>query len=157
MKDGADHTRMLGFRGVLLPIVEQIDPALVPELFWRVVATRPSTGNPRSVGRLSSSALVMLLAWYDRNVAATLFEPIRTEMEHTGDHELASGGLDFLAWSIFDPRRGGPARTSARQSEVRPQCGLYQTTGCRNTWTLSRGTLAIYLAQLQRYGRTFTP
>ena len=42
MKDGADHSRMLGFRGVLLPIVEQIDPALVPELFWRVVATRPS-------------------------------------------------------------------------------------------------------------------
>jgi len=76
MKDGPEYSEMLGFRGVLLPMVEQIDPALVPELFWRAIATRPSVGNPRRRdNEYSSSALVMLLAWYDRDVAATLFEP----------------------------------------------------------------------------------
>ena len=63
----------------------------------------------------------MLLAWYDRNVAATLFEPIGTEMEHTGDHELASGGLDFLAWSIFDPRA---AAARLEQVPVNPKFDL---------------------------------
>jgi hypothetical protein len=31
---------------VVLPMVEQIDPALVPELFWRAIATRLPAGNP---------------------------------------------------------------------------------------------------------------
>ena len=52
MNDGAEHSADARVRGVLLPMVEQIDPALVPELFWRIVATRPSTGDPRSVRRV---------------------------------------------------------------------------------------------------------
>jgi hypothetical protein len=63
----------------------------------------------------------MLLAWYDRDVAATLFEPIRAKMEHTGDHELASGGLEFLAWSIFDPRA---AAARLEQVPINPKLDL---------------------------------
>ena len=65
---------MLELREVLLPLVEQVDPALVPEYFYRVVAMRPSIGNPRSVNKSSSALLTALLAWYDREAAAALFE-----------------------------------------------------------------------------------
>ena len=104
MRDGPEYSRMLGFRQILLPMVEQIDPALVPEYFWRIVATRPSVGNPRAYGSLSSGALVLLLAWYDHDVAEALFEPIRDQMEQASDAELARESTAFLAWSMFDPR-----------------------------------------------------
>jgi hypothetical protein len=104
MREGGEYSHMLGFRQVLLPIVEQIDPALVPEYFWRIVATRPSVGDPRSASNVSSGALVLLLAWYDRDVAVALFEPIRDQMERTDDMALARESTAFLSWSIFDPR-----------------------------------------------------
>ena len=55
MKEGAEYSNMLGPRQILLPMVEQIDPALVPEYFWRIVATRPSVGDPRSVSEFIRS------------------------------------------------------------------------------------------------------
>ncbi len=42
---GASQLR--GVRWILLPVVERIDPALVPEYFWRTVALRPPVGDPR--------------------------------------------------------------------------------------------------------------
>ena len=39
----------LELREVVLPLVEQVDPALVPEYFYHVVAMRASIGNPRPV------------------------------------------------------------------------------------------------------------
>jgi hypothetical protein len=104
MKEGAEYSAMLGARGVLLPLVEQIDPALVSEVFWMAIASRPPVGNPRTVRPYMPTILVMLLAWYDREVAAALFEPVRAEMEHAGDHELAGRSLEFRAWSVLDPR-----------------------------------------------------
>jgi len=118
MKEGTDYSLMLGFRKVLLPMVEQIDPTLVPEYFWRIVATRPSLGNPRLSSERSSSPLVVLLAWYDRDVAAALFEPIRVQMERTDDRELADWGLEFLGWSVFDPRA---AVARLEQERVNPR------------------------------------
>jgi hypothetical protein len=90
-------------QGILLPLVEQIDPALVPELFWRAVAMRPPRGNPHIV-REDSPGNLLLLARYDREVAAALFEPVRDKLEHTDDRTLADSTIEFLAWSIFDPR-----------------------------------------------------
>ncbi len=90
--------------GSLLPIVERIDPARVPELFWRDVASRPPFGNPRTISAYSPSYLNQHLAWYDREVAAALFEPSRARMEHTEDRELATWSNEFLAGSLFDPR-----------------------------------------------------
>jgi Carboxypeptidase regulatory-like domain len=104
MKEGAEFSAMRGYRGVLLPLVEQVDPALVPELFWRAVATRPPIGNPRSAVDTSPANLVMLLGWYDRDVASALFEQVRTGMEHADDATLARSTFEFLAWSVFDPR-----------------------------------------------------
>jgi hypothetical protein len=121
MKDGAEYSNMLGFRQVLLPMVEQIDPALVPEFFWRIVATRPSVGNPRHRGERSNSPLIVFLAWYDRDVAAALFEPVRAAMERTDVPEILNPVLDFHAWSIFDPRA---AVARLEQAPVNPKLDL---------------------------------
>jgi hypothetical protein len=103
MKEGSEYSLNLVAGRTLLPLVEQIDPALVPEYFWRVVATRRSIGNPRSDRALSSSMLIICLAWYDRDVAAAIFEPIRAQMERVGDRSLTGWSDEFLGWSIFDP------------------------------------------------------
>jgi hypothetical protein len=101
---GAGYSRELAHRDILLPLVEQIDPALVAEYFWRVVAARPPLGNPRPISEAPQRNLVLLLAWYDRVVAEALFEPIRERMEHGDDPRPAGRAVDFLAWSLFDPR-----------------------------------------------------
>ena len=61
-------------------------------------------GDPRSVRDEFSSRQVALLAWYDRDVAAVLFDSVRTGMEQMDDLELAGSSVDFLGWSMFDPR-----------------------------------------------------
>jgi hypothetical protein len=104
LRDGGEYSYMLASRHVLLPIVEQIDPALVPEYFWRVVASRPSFGNPMAGGSLPASQLALLLAWYDWEVAAVLFQPIRNQMENTHETELIRESTAFLSWSMFDPK-----------------------------------------------------
>ena len=45
-----------------------------------------------------------LLAWYDREVAAAVFEPVRDRMDRTDDRELATQRSKFLSWALFDPR-----------------------------------------------------
>ena len=54
MKEGVEYSRHAAGREVLLPLVEQIDPALVPEYFWRVVATRPSARRSTLARRYSA-------------------------------------------------------------------------------------------------------
>ena len=46
--------------GSLLPIVERIDPAVVPEVFWRDVASRPPFGNPRTISAVFPSHLISI-------------------------------------------------------------------------------------------------
>jgi hypothetical protein len=93
----------------LLPAVERIDPALVPKVFWRYVASRPPFANPRATIVYSPSSLIQYLAWYDRDVAAALFETSRERIERTEDRELASWASEFEAWASFDPH-GAVAR-----------------------------------------------
>ena len=95
-----------GPREIVLPAVEQLDPALVAEYFWRIVATRSSVGDPRSGNEFAPTLLALLLASYDRDVAAIVFEPVRAWLEHADDRELARPvvPLAFEAWSLFDPR-----------------------------------------------------
>ena len=92
-------------------MVEQIDPALVPEYFWRILAMGRPISNPRSTQDIYASSLVELLAWYDRDVAAALFEPLRDQMEKSDDKRLANSQR-FRGWSLFDPVR--PWRGSSR-------------------------------------------
>jgi Carboxypeptidase regulatory-like domain len=113
-----ESSPMLDLHEVLLPLVEQVDPTLVPEYFWRVVAARPPIGNPRLINEASSALLTALLGWYDREVAAAVFEPVRAWMERVDDNELAKSALAFQAWAIFDPRA---AAARLEQVAVAPQ------------------------------------
>jgi hypothetical protein len=90
--------------GSLLPVVERIDPSLVPEIFWLDLSSRPAPGNPRMLTAGSASHLITYLAWYDRDVAAALFEPTRARMEQADDADLAGWSIEFRAWALFDPR-----------------------------------------------------
>ncbi len=105
MRDGPEYSAFGGTRGVILPFYEEIDPALVPEVFWRAVATRPPIGNPRILREYLSGELVKLLACYDREVAEALFERIKSDLDHASDRELAADRAgDFMGWALLDPR-----------------------------------------------------
>jgi hypothetical protein len=106
MKDGPEYSRSLGPREIVLPMVEQIDPALVPEYFWRLVAMRPSVGDPHSVSDVPLAKLALLLAWYDLDVATAVFEPVRAGIARADNQDLADArwAPAFRAWSIIDPR-----------------------------------------------------
>ena len=88
----------------LLPVVEQIDPALVPEIFWHHVASRLPYGDPRGNDDAVTAYLTEELAWYDREVAAALFAPTLARIGQTDVNVLATWRFQFLAWSAIDPR-----------------------------------------------------
>ncbi len=91
-------------------MVEQIDPALVPEYFWRIVAMRPPVGDPSDAGQIGSAAeLALLLGWYDRNVAEVVLEPARAALEQLADKSGPAPSTAYFAWSILDSR-GAVAR-----------------------------------------------
>ena len=94
--DGPISRAVPGLAGSLLPLVERIDAALVPEMLWRDVASRSPYGNPRSIEANAPIGLITRLAWYDRDVATTLFEPTRALMKHTDPGELANRSYEFL-------------------------------------------------------------
>ena len=96
--------RYMMIAGSLLPAIERIDPALLPEMLWRDVTSRPPAVDPRVARGYSPTGLVAMLAWYDREVAAAIFEPTRKQIEHTDPAELANWRYEFLAWSMFHPR-----------------------------------------------------
>jgi hypothetical protein len=102
MREGPEQYQHLA--GTLLPIVERIDPARVPEIFWRDVASRLPVGNPRTLTAYSPTYLITHLAWFDRDVAAALFEPTRACIDAAALDPSAEWSYDFVAWSLFDPR-----------------------------------------------------
>ncbi len=130
--------------GSLLPVVERIDPALVPEVLWRYVAARPPFANPRMVSTYSPSALIQHLAWYDREMAAALFETSRDRIDHTEDRELVTWFSEFEAWASFDPRAavarleklpvGPDVSTNDARIHVASLLGLSYEQCLRKTW-----------------------
>jgi Carboxypeptidase regulatory-like domain len=87
-----------------LPVVEATDPALVPEVLWRHVASRLPYGNPRALLSETSALQIAEIAYYDRPVAAALLEPTLVRMEHASPDHLAHWPTEFVAWSLIDPR-----------------------------------------------------
>jgi hypothetical protein len=90
--------------GKLLPIVERIDPTLVPEVFWLDVSSRMPVGNPRTLETDLPIRLVTHLAWYDREVAAALFERDRAHLDQLTGGEPTNPFYEFQAWLQLDPR-----------------------------------------------------
>jgi hypothetical protein len=95
----------------VLPIVERVAPERLAEFFWRAVALHERI-NPDDEDRLQSSAIgteCSLLAHYDHDAAAVLFEPmnayIQTVMsEQNRGGEVTSDAL--LAKACIDPAGG---------------------------------------------------
>ena len=57
----------------LLPVAEAIDPALVPELFWRALALHDPAPDARPG---AAAVLALLLGRYDRSVGLAILEPL---------------------------------------------------------------------------------
>ncbi len=88
----------------LLPVVEGTDPGLVPEVLWRLVASRLPYGNPRALRSETSAVQIAEIAYFDRAVAAALLEPMLARMEYTNPDDLAHWNYEFVAWSLIDAR-----------------------------------------------------
>jgi hypothetical protein len=105
----------------ILPLVERISPDRVAEVFWRAVAMHAPGNDPRADFGTDHPLIseAMLLSRYDREVAATLFEPIGAYVRSQpmrGGQDIIIGVLHALA--CLDPRNAvavveslPPART----------------------------------------------
>ena len=126
---GVFHLHATNPAAVILPVVERVAPERLAEVYWRAVAlhSRVDTEHEALLKRSNASFECMLLARYDRGVAAALFEPldsyIRGLATDTGPHvELdpsfmtAKGCIDPRAAVVLveslstprDARRGDP-------------------------------------------------
>jgi hypothetical protein len=95
----------------LLPIVERVEPDRLAEFLGRTLALRPARGDQtdsdESVRAGTMASLSMMVARYDRRLAARLLEP-----ELPKDRSRATSfGVDHVTWRILsalaliDPKR----------------------------------------------------
>ncbi len=121
-----------------LPLLEAVDPALVPELFWRAVGNLAVADDPRlEYGRDDVLRQALLLARYDRQVASALFEPAARASAARG---ADAGGMvpnELLLLAVIDPRRAVAA------VEAMPEPANLDTRGAN--W--SRIILSDYLGR----------
>jgi hypothetical protein len=92
----------------ILPIVERIAPERLAEVFWRAVALHPRIETDRE-DLLQTSNIgfeCMLLARYDRDVAAALFEPMDSLLQapaaRQAEHAFINNAI--RAKLCIDPR-----------------------------------------------------
>ncbi len=94
---------------VILPVVERIAPERLAEVFWRAVAlhSRVETDREDQVQSSNIGFECMLLARYDRQVAAALFEPIdsylRSLAARKGPRDTFAAS-QVVAKGCIDPR-----------------------------------------------------
>jgi hypothetical protein len=95
--------------GLLVPVAEQIDPALVTEFFWRTLSLRAPArpGNLEDtwalqMESLARGALALVLARYDRELAMAFVEEARKPLPQEGSGRLPNY---VLAAVLADPRR----------------------------------------------------
>jgi hypothetical protein len=90
----------------LLPLVEAVDPGLVPELYWRAVADLAPDDDPRSEsGRGDPPRAALLLARYDRNVARALLDPAAEAGTIAGRRSHRMSPATVLLLAAIDPLR----------------------------------------------------
>ena len=105
----------------ILPVVERIAPDRLAEVFWRAVALHPRI-EPNREDLLQTSYMgheCTLLARYDRDVAAVLFEPMSTYLHSTAASQasLAFVNSTIMAEGCIDPR----AAVALIESLTRPE------------------------------------
>jgi hypothetical protein len=117
----------------LLPIAEMIDPQLVDEFLWRAISLRRRLDGSEEPGRpdrprgdrpdVPDVRLALMLARYDRAMAAALFAPHATRLPTDTSHRDETAAV-LSAAAILDPKRAtamveglpdGEAKHDARQ------------------------------------------
>jgi hypothetical protein len=94
----------------LMPLAEAMDPALVPEFFWRTIADLGVANDPRSeYGRYDVLGQAILLARYDRAVAAALLEPAAKASPARGHDAGEMTPSEVILLGVIDPRRAAAA------------------------------------------------
>ncbi len=86
----------------LVPVAERIDPALVPEFFWRAASFRIPTTPGMEASARSDGRLALLLARYDRAAATVLLRPI-LDRGPTGEDLIRTAFVQAVA--AVDPAR----------------------------------------------------
>jgi hypothetical protein len=91
----------------ILPLVERIEPERLAEVFWRAIALYREVDDPRvDFGQdIAPASEVLLLARYDREAAATLFEPFAAYIRSLSLRDASDINTTILqARAAFDPR-----------------------------------------------------
>jgi hypothetical protein len=93
---------------LILPAVERIAPERLADVFWRAVALHPRIETDRE-DLLQTSYIgheCTLLARYDRNIAAVLFEPMGSYLQAPAARQasLAFVNTAIMAHGCIDPR-----------------------------------------------------
>jgi hypothetical protein len=109
--DGVDTLYPRNPAAVVLPVVEQVAPERLAEFFWRAVALHEHI-DPTQEDRLQRSGIgfeCMLLSHYDRQAAATLFEPMNAYIRSVIAEKSRTGELTasvLVAKACIDPKAG---------------------------------------------------
>jgi hypothetical protein len=118
---------------LILPIVERIAPDRLPEVFWRAVALHPRIDlNREDLLRTSNlGEECVLLARYDREVAAVLFEPMDSYLRSLVTRK--SDGAMFTRSSIAGKACLDPRAAVALLESLPPARGVFISD--RAVWT----------------------
>ncbi len=106
---GVFHLHATNPAAVILPVVERVAPNRLAEVYWRAVAlhSRVDTEHEDLLKRSNASFECILLARYDRDVAAGLFEPFDSYIRGLATETGLRDELDpsfITAKACIDPR-----------------------------------------------------
>jgi hypothetical protein len=139
---------------LLLPVVEQIDPALVPEFYWRALSFSPAfQGNDSHIvhgGTSFPGSMALALARYDRDMAMTLIgldPPVRGYMAGPAHPLFAAALADpARAVAIIEQMPPGP-----KQDEARLSIANFLLTEGEGRWRAWRRTLGHWHVDEENY------
>ncbi len=103
---------------IILPVVERVAPERLADVFWRAVALHPRIETDRE-DQIRTSYLgfeCMLLARYDREVSAALFEPVDSYLRALAARTGPAIGFTpslIVAEGCLDPRAAVATRRIA--------------------------------------------
>ena len=135
----------------LTMVAEQIDPSLVPEIFWRALAARPTFRRSSDESDGSLTATAMLLSRFDRAL------PPLCSFRSWPNWKRRGGWLQ----AVVRVRLRGPDRSAKSRVDHRPhspiarslaQFQLDSNPGCGNAGVIKRSTLEEDLEVRQQRG-----
>lgn len=98
--DPSDRDRQ--YFSAFMPAVEAIDPTLVPELFWREVASLPDARDPRVPEAMDAPRAALLLARYDREAARAVYDPAAHVAARSGPASESMTPLELWLLAVLD-------------------------------------------------------